>query len=218
VEDELRRTSDPLSKEVLERSLEVDAHKLSSVLETGFFASFEKEEGRTNDFTIAICPPLSAMTASVIESVPQEVFARTYTFRNSLNLDRLPKLAPAVATPRENMGVWFDGANAKIWGFLSADALTWAALQIRTFQPGQLSVFVPFCATNRLYLVSANRAEPISGSLSLAELLFSEEDLNKRRSTDHLEMLRYVGRIPRWTKLLIDIANRMRRHGHGGHC
>jgi len=85
-----------------------------------------------------------------------------------------------------------------------------------TFHPGQLGVFVPLCATNRMFLISATRTEPIIGSLSLAELLFTEEDLNKRGSSDHLTRLRYGGRIPRWTRLLMDMANRMRKHGHGG--
>lgn len=216
IEGELRRTNDSLWREVLERSLEVNAKGLESVLEASFFASFEKEEGKTHDFAIAIAPPLRAMTESVIARVHSDVFAQTYTFKSFLDINRLPKIAPALAGPRQKIGIWFDGDNAKIWGFLEADARVSAALQIRTLQPGQLGVLVPLCATKQLYLISATRSEPISGSLSIAELLFNEEDLNKRRSSDHLTQLRYCGRIPRWTRLLMDIANRMRKHGHGG--
>lgn len=216
VQRELRNTRDTLSRELLERSLELDSNKLQSVLEACFFASLQTEEGRTHDFAIAITPPAAAMSDSVIERLPPDVFAQTYSFTNHIPIERLPKVAPAVAITAQRIGVWFDGDNAKIWGFLGTDTRVSAALQIRTFQPGQLGVFVPLCLTKRLYLISATRAESISGSLSLAELLFGEEDLFKRQSSDHLTQLRYCGRIPRWTRLLMNVANRMRRHGHGG--
>jgi hypothetical protein len=216
LERELGRAQDSLVREVLQRSLEVDAEKLGSVLEACFFASLEPEEGRTHDFSIAVAPPPGAMSNSVIEKVPPNVFAQTYAFKNPLPIDKLSDIAPALATTRQRIGVWFDDNEAKIWGFSGTDTRTSAALQITTFQPGQLGVSVPLCAVNRLYLVSATRAEAISGDLSLAELLFDEDDRNKRRSPDHLTQLRYCSRIPRRTRLLMDIANRMRGHAHGG--
>jgi hypothetical protein len=216
LERELRRAQDSLVREVLERSLEVDAEKLGSVLEACFFASLEPEEGRTHDFSIALAPPPRAMSNSVIEKVSPNVFAQTYAFENPLPIDKLSDVAPALATTRQRIGVWFDGNDAKIWGFSGTDTRTSAALQITTFQPGQLGVSVPMCSVKRLFLVSATRAEAISGALSLATLLFDEEDLNKRRSPDHLTQLRYCGRISRRTRLLMDIANRMRGHAHGG--
>ncbi len=216
VQRELNNTQDRLCRELLERSLELDGRKLQSVLEACFFASLETEEGRTHDFAIAITPPTAAMSDSVVRQLPPDVFAQTYSFKNHVPIEKLPRIAPAVATGSQRIGVWFEGDNAKIWGFLGTGTRVSGALQIRTFQPGQLGVFVPLCASKHMYLISATRTEAISGSLSLAELLFNEEDLNKRRSSDHLTKLRYCGRIPRWTRLLMDIANRMRRHGHGG--
>lgn len=216
LERELRRAQDSLVQEVLEHSLQVDSERLGSVLEACFFASLEPEEGRTHDFTIAIAPPPKAMSNSVIERVSPNVFAQTYAFENPLPIHKLSDIAPALATTRQRIGVWFDGKDAKIWGFSGTDTRTSAALQITTFQPGQLGVSVPLCSIKRLFLVSANRAEAISGALSLAGLLFDEDDLDKRRSRDHLTQLRYSGRITRRTRLLMDIANRMRGHAHGG--
>ena len=216
VQKELNNTHDTLCRELLERSLELDGSKLQSVLEACFFASLEAEEGRTHDFAIAITPPTAAMSESVVGRLPPDVFAQTYSFANHISIDKLPKIAPAVAIGGQRIGVWFEGDDAKIWGFLGTGTRVSCALQIRTFQAGQLGVFVPLSATKQIYLISATRAEPISGSLSLAELLFNEEDLNQRRSPDHITKLRYCGRIPRWTRLLMDIANRMRKHGHGG--
>src|SRR5260370_29364824 len=211
VQRELNNTQDTLCRELLERSLELDGGKLQSVLEACFFASLETEEGRAHDFAIAITPPIAAMSDSVVGRLPPDAFAQTYSFANHISIDKLPKIAPAIAIGGQRIGVWFEGDNAKIWGFLGTGTRVSGALQIRTFQPGQLGVFVPLCPTKRMYLISATRAEPISGSLSLAELLFNEEDLNKRRSSDQLTKLRYCGRIPRWTLLLMDIANRMRQ-------
>lgn len=216
VQRELRTTQDSLCRELLERWLEVDGSKLQSIIETCFFASLETEEGRTHDFALAITPPTAAMSDSVMRRLPPDVFAQTYGFTNHISIEKLPKIAPAIAIGGQRIGVWFEDDDAKIWGFLGPDTRVSGALQIRTFKPGQLGVFVPLSATKRMYLISATRAEPISGSLSLAGLLFNEEDLNKRRSSDHLTQLRYCGRIQRWTRLLMDIANRMRKHGHGG--
>src|SRR5712691_9300949 len=84
LERELRRAHDSLVREVLERSLEVNADKLGSVLEACFFASLEPEEGRTHDFSIAVAPPPGAVSNSVSEKVVRNVFAQTYAFKNPL--------------------------------------------------------------------------------------------------------------------------------------
>lgn len=47
LERELRTARDGLVREILERSLELNAEKLESVLDACFFASFEREESRT---------------------------------------------------------------------------------------------------------------------------------------------------------------------------
>ncbi|HLR06771.1 MAG TPA: hypothetical protein VK117_13225, partial [Pyrinomonadaceae bacterium] len=66
VQRELTNTSDTLCRELLQRSLELDARKLQSVVEACFFASLETEEGRAHDFAIAITPPIAAMSDSVV--------------------------------------------------------------------------------------------------------------------------------------------------------
>jgi hypothetical protein len=212
---ELRRTQDILIRELLERLLELDAKKLEGVLEASFFASLEAEEGRTHGFLIAVAPPITAISRSVANRLPPHVFA-DYYFEKSLDIDRLPKVAPALATTEQRIGVWFEGAAAKIWGFASMSTLLTASLQIKTFGPGRLVISDPLSVPNGLFLLSSERAESISGGLSLAALLFDEDDLKKRASPDHLTSLRYSGRIPRRTRLLKDIANGMRDHAHGG--
>jgi sensor domain DACNV-containing protein len=216
VKRELQRFQDPLVRELLEPLLELDAKKLETVLEACFFASIEREEGRMHNFTVAIAPTKSVLSDSLIARLPPDTFAHSYVFETFLDIDMLARISPAIVATHQQIGVWFCGDHAKIWGFSGMNIHMSAAVQIKTFQPGQLGVFVPLCPTKQLYLISATRAESISGSLSLAELLFNEKDLSKQRSSDHLTRLRYCGRIQRWTRLLMDIANRMRRHGHGG--
>ena len=131
VERELRTARDALVREILERSLELNAKKLESVLEACFFASFEREEGKTHDFTVAIAPSERALTDSLVERLPPDVFAHTYVFENLLDIGTLAKISPALSTTRQRIGVWFDGDQAKIWGFSGMDTRMSAAVQIR---------------------------------------------------------------------------------------
>jgi len=97
VQRELRNTHDTLGRELLERSLELNGNKLQSVLEACFFASLEVEEGRSHDFAVAITPPTAAMSDSVLSQLPAHVFAQTYSFANHIPIEKLPKVAPAIA-------------------------------------------------------------------------------------------------------------------------
>lgn len=197
LERELQQTNDSLVRELLQLFSQLDASRLEAVLEACFFGSFEREEGRTHHFSIAVAPPLSAISESIIPLVSSEVFAQTYSFKNPLDVDKLPKIAPALAKTRQRIGVWFEGSNPKIWGFAGMSTLLTASLQIRTVQPGYLAIFVPLSFRGGLFVLSPQRAELIRGKLRLSELLFGKEDFKNMMSSDHLTVLRYSGRIQR---------------------
>ena len=142
----------------MERSLELNAKKLEAVLEACFFASFEREEGRTYDFRVAIAPPKRAMSASVVERLSPDIFAHAYVFNNSLDIDKLAKISPALATTHQRIGVWLEESQAKIWGFSGMVTRMTAAIQIRPFHQDSWEFTFRF-ALIKGYFCSARRGQ-----------------------------------------------------------
>jgi hypothetical protein len=78
--------------------------EIETLIDAGFWASLQREEGRAPRISLAYVPPEAAGHAMV--------FARPL----SLNARDLSKLAPAVERPGIHLGVWQHRGVLRVWG------------------------------------------------------------------------------------------------------
>ncbi|HEX8242649.1 MAG TPA: hypothetical protein VF541_04125, partial [Longimicrobium sp.] len=81
-----------------------DADAVEALIDAGFWASLQKEEGRDPRISLAYIQPGCAGQAMLFER------------RLPLNPRDLSKLAPAVERPGVHLGVWPDGDGLRVWG------------------------------------------------------------------------------------------------------
>ena len=81
-----------------------DARTIEGVINAAFWASLQREEGRSPKISLAFLPPDPAGHAMI--------FARSL----ALNPRDLARLAPAVERPGIHLGVWPDGDALRVWG------------------------------------------------------------------------------------------------------
>ncbi|HEU0298024.1 MAG TPA: hypothetical protein VFR37_01190 [Longimicrobium sp.] len=80
------------------------AEAVEALIDAGFWASLQKEEGREPRISLAFIPPERAGQAMLFDR------------RLPLNPRDLSKLAPAVERPGVHLGVWPDGDELRVWG------------------------------------------------------------------------------------------------------
>ena len=119
--------------QIMQSTSSVDAVSLSSIpshlylnalLEVSFWASLQKQEGRSTAFSLAYTPP-------------EQVYD-PYIFEKALpfTAESLVKLAPALEPSDTYIGVWPEkDGRLIIWGFTSFSA---ALLKLHTHEPGQV--------------------------------------------------------------------------------
>ncbi|HVH12045.1 MAG TPA: hypothetical protein VM759_03285 [Longimicrobium sp.] len=81
-----------------------DVETIQALIDAAFWASLQREEGRSPRISLAFLPPEEAGHAMI--------FARPL----ALNAYGLSKLAPAVERPGIHLGVWPDGGALRVWG------------------------------------------------------------------------------------------------------
>lgn len=83
---------------------EPTASIIEAIIDTGFWASLRREEGRSPKISMAFLPPEKAAQPLIFER------------RLNLNSDVLTKLAPAVERSGIHLGVWQEQGELYLWG------------------------------------------------------------------------------------------------------
>ncbi|HEX6042611.1 putative sensor domain DACNV-containing protein, partial [Longimicrobium sp.] len=81
-----------------------DVKTTQKIIDVAFWASLQREEGRSPRISLAYVPPEAAGHAMV--------FDRPF----SLNAKDLGKLSPAVERPGIHLGVWPHRGELRVWG------------------------------------------------------------------------------------------------------
>jgi hypothetical protein len=81
-----------------------DAAAIEALIEAGFWASLQREEGYAPEISLALLPPDRAARPLMLAS-PLPLGARA-----------LARLAPAVERPGIHLGVWREGGTLVVWG------------------------------------------------------------------------------------------------------
>ncbi len=99
---------------------------IEAVIDIGFWASLQREEGHPPKISIAYLSPQQAVKPLV--------------FENKLRLTpkNLTKLAPAVEEPGIHLGVWYDGDSLNIWG--TTHHIPGICLVLEVVEPGLLVI------------------------------------------------------------------------------
>src|SRR4051812_35923563 len=83
-----------LERKYLEQLLQLDVKSLKEILEASFYASLEKEEGKSHHFSLIVSPPKSIVSSSVSEKEAEYIFSQVYSFEESPDINHyLHKLA-----------------------------------------------------------------------------------------------------------------------------
>lgn len=101
-----------------------DVEQIEALIDTGFWASLQREEGRTPSISLAFVSAECAGHAMVFERPL------------ALNPRDLARLSPAVERPGIHLGVWPDGEALSVWG--AARAVPVSTLVLEVTEPGQL--------------------------------------------------------------------------------
>jgi hypothetical protein len=81
-----------------------DAAAIETLINAGFWASLQREEGHATEISLAFLPPEEAVRP-LLFAKPLPLGPRT-----------LVRLAPAVERPGIHLGVWRHGADLHVWG------------------------------------------------------------------------------------------------------
>ena len=83
---------------------EPDKRIIATMIDTAFWASLRKEEGRSPKISLAFLPPDKTLQPLIFE------------YPLALTADILTKLAPAVERPGIHLGVWYHENELYLWG------------------------------------------------------------------------------------------------------
>jgi hypothetical protein len=100
------------------------ADDVEALIDAGFWASLQKEEGRSPRISLAFIPPERAGQAMLFQR------------RLALHPMGLSRLAPAVERPGVHLGVWPDGGALRVWGTTRLVPVSTLVLEVS--EPGLL--------------------------------------------------------------------------------
>ncbi|WP_439556365.1 putative sensor domain DACNV-containing protein, partial [Dyadobacter sp.] len=103
-----------------------DRKTIEAIVDTTFWASLRKEEGRSPKVSIAYLPPSDAEHPLI--------FAETLP----LSASTLTKLAPAVERSGIHLGVWTEGGELRIWG--TTRVIPGLCFVLEVIEPGMLVI------------------------------------------------------------------------------
>jgi hypothetical protein len=101
-----------------------EVETIEGLIDAAFWASLQREEGRSPRISLAYLPPDAAGHAMV--------FSRPL----ALNASNLSKLSPAVERPGIHLGVWPHGGELRVWG--AGRAVPTGTLVLEVMDPGLL--------------------------------------------------------------------------------
>ncbi|TLV03298.1 putative sensor domain DACNV-containing protein [Dyadobacter luticola] len=103
-----------------------DAHTIETIIDTTFWASLRREEGRSPKVSIAYLPPEAAEHPLI------------FAEKLSLTANVLTKLAPAVERSGIHLGVWLEDGELRIWG--TTRVIPGLCFVLEVIEPGMLVV------------------------------------------------------------------------------
>lgn len=175
-----------------------DAATIESIIDTTFWASLRREEGRSPKVSIAYLPPEAAEHPLV--------FAETL----ALNAITLTKLAPAVERSGIHLGVWIKNGELRIWG--TTRVIPGLCFVLEVIEPGML-------------VVKHRRVEGFGKFVNVAVLkgdqvkIVNEESRKVRDCPSLINSLMGFASSKLWSdypNLLVQLAASMRNHERGG--
>ncbi len=178
-----QNNSDKYEVRILKLLRELDFEQFSKVLEKSFEASLKKEEGIHHNFSLVLSPPENKFNDLPEPHIPKHchgVFEDVCTFETPIDIELLPKIAPAFEATNKKLRIWFNDENEiEIWGFAS-HYFDYFGLEIKSFSPGQLLIHIksqdfPY----KRYLMTISETKCVTGNDNLIDLLFDESEISK---------------------------------------
>ncbi|MGZ3767268.1 MAG: putative sensor domain DACNV-containing protein [Mucilaginibacter sp.] len=177
---------------------EPQKHIIEAIIDTAFWASLRKEEGRSPQISLAFLPPEKAGNPLIFEQ------------RLALSPDILTKLAPAVKHSGIHLGVWQEDEEIYIWG--TTHTIPGFCFVLEVVEPG-------------LLVVKHRRVDGFGKFVNVAVLKGDEVKVVDEQSVtlpDCPALLTSLLGFPSaasWNNavnLHVQLAVAMRAHGHGG--
>ncbi|WAC13772.1 putative sensor domain DACNV-containing protein [Dyadobacter pollutisoli] len=103
-----------------------DARIIETIIDTTFWASLRREEGRSPKVSIAFLPPECAEHPLI------------FSEKLALTANTLTKLAPAVERSGIHLGVWLEGNELRIWG--TTRVIPGLCFVLEVIEPGMLVI------------------------------------------------------------------------------
>ncbi|HRH42703.1 MAG TPA: diadenylate cyclase [Pyrinomonadaceae bacterium] len=206
-------------KEISELLSSLKLENFAKIIEVIFSSSLQKEEGLFHDFSIKIVPDLNILDSTnefILDSLKD-----LYVFKRPIVLESLPKLAPALQNPKQEMYVWTSqNENPIIWAF-GKKHFDNISIKINVSAPGQLIIETPFSLSemtspNNLFLLNFSKAAFRSSDF---QHLFSDKYIDKYLGLD-LETIiknkKELFKVINFQKIVGNIILKMKQHKHGG--
>ena len=171
-----------------------DIQQLADLVQTAFWSSLQREEGRALRFMVAFMQP---------EATGESILA----FKEPIPYDErsLTKLAPALGRPgMAALVAPFEGGRLKFWGVVTH---SYAALAVKVLDPGAL--IVKFVATN-IAAVSGSEA------VHIRDPLLTRSSTIWRRFASTEEGEEYSSWNDPRVDAVLEAVKTMRSLGHGG--
>lgn len=177
---------------------EPQKHIIEAIIDTAFWTSLRKEEGRSPNISLAFLPP--------------EKSAQPLRFEKRLPLtpDILTKLAPAVKHSGIHLGVWQDEDEVYIWG--TTHTIPGFCFVLEVIEPG-------------LLVIKHRRVDGFGKYVNVAVLKGDEVKIVDEQSVTLPDCPALVTSLLGFTStatwnnavnLHVQLAVAMRAHGHGG--
>jgi hypothetical protein len=174
------------------------AQAIAEIVDTTFWASLEREEGRSPTISLAYLPPNQAGQPLLFE--------KALPFKPAI----LAKLAPAVERPGIHLGVWQQGEELVIWG--TTREIPSICFVLEVFEPG-------------LLVIKHRRLGGYGKFVNIAILKGDQVKVVDERSANLPDcpqlLTSLLGLVPAPARsnslnVLVQLAVSMRAHGRGG--
>ncbi len=184
--------------EVQELAPEPSSAVIEMIIDTAFWASLGREEGRSPKISLAFLPPEMAGTPMV------------FKYRMALQTHVLTKLAPAVERPGIHLGVWIEDGELYIWG--TTRDIPGLCFVLEVVEPG-------------LLVVKHRRIDGLGKFVNVATLKGDQIKVVDELNHNAIERPPIISSLLGFTSpynendsinILVQMAASMRAHGRGG--
>jgi len=183
-----------------EKNIATEPNKqvIEAIIDTAFWASLRKEEGRPPKISLAFLPPDQASQPLMFE------------YPLALTADILNKLSPAVERPGIHLGVWQQDGELYIWG--TTQVIPGFCFVLEVIEPG-------------LLVIKHRRLDGFGKFVNVAVLqgdhvkIVDEQSLSLPNCPKMLNTLLGFTNTASWNQavnLHVQLAVSMRDHGRGG--